>query len=230
MLYNARNKGPAHAWCFGIKKELQLAAFPGKDTKKVVDAINIAFPQYIPARDILETHLNNFCLVFHPAPTILNAGRIESTKGNYRMYFDGVSESVGRFMESIDEERLNVAEKLGLKRFSSQDILKMLYTQYGAKGTSLREVILNCKNLEVGKTPDSLKFTYISQDVPYGLVPMISLADRVGIKTTYSKVTVQMACYLNEIDYWTSGCNQEYMDIIQNMNPKEIVRFFQEGE
>jgi len=229
MLYNARNKGPAHAWAFGIKKEVQLAAFPGKYTKKLVDAINIAFPQYVPARDILETFLNNIALVFHPAPTILNAGRIESTKGNYKYYWEGVTDSVARFMESIDEERLNIAEKLGLKRVYCKDWLKIMYSQYGAKGNTLREVLLNCQNYEIGATPSSLKFTYISQDVPYGLVPMISLAEGIGINTPYSRVTVQMASYLNEIDYWKEGYNQESMGI-QNMNLNEMVRFFQEGE
>ncbi len=230
MLYNSRNKEPAHAWSFGIKKEVQLAAFPGKDTKRIVDAINTAFTQYVPARDILETHLNNISLVFHPAPTILNAGRIESTKGNFKYYWDGATDSVARFMESIDEERLNVAEKLDLKRIYCKDWLKIMYSQYGAKGNTLREVLFSCQNYKTGATPSSLKFTYLRQDVPYGLVPMISLADRIGIKTPYSKVTVQMASYLNEVDYWTDGYNQEYMDIIQNMNLNEMVRYFQEGE
>ena len=230
MLYNARNKNPAHAWSFGIKKELQLAAFPGKDTKRVVDAINTAFPQYVPARDILETHLNNISIVFHPAPTILNAGRVESTKGNFRYYWDGATDSVARFMETIDEERLKVAEKMGLKRIYCKDWLKNMYSQYGAKGNTLREVLLNCQNYKTGATPSSLKFTYISQDAPYGLVPMISLAKRIGIETPYSNVTVQMASYLNEVDYWTEGHNQEYTDIIQNMNLNEMVKFFQEGE
>ena len=59
---------------------------------------------------------------------------------------------------------------------------------------------------------------------------MISLAKRIGIETPYSNVTVQMASYLTEVDYWTEGHNQEYTDIIQNMNLNEMVKFFQEGE
>lgn len=229
MIYCARNKGPAHAWIFAIKKELQLAAFPGKDTKEIVNAINTAYPQFVPARDVLETFLNNVALVFHPAPTVLNAGRIESTKGNFIYYWEGVTDSVARFMESIDEERLNIVEKLGLERVPAKDWMKIMYSQYGAKGDTLREVLLNCQNYETAACPNNLKFTYISQDVPYGLVPMIFLAEKMGIKTPYSRVVAEMASYLNEINYWEEGFDKKSIGL-QDMNLNEMISFLQEGE
>ena len=229
LLYNARNKEPAHAWSFGIKQELQLAAFPGKHTKELVEAINPVFPQFIPAKDVLETFLNNFCIVGHPAPTILNAGRIESTKGKYRVFWDGVTESVGRFMESIDEERMRIVEEMGLKRVSCREWTIRIYSHYGAKGDTLREALLSSKNLEYGATPSDLKFTYITQDVPYGLIPMISLADKLDILTPRSKVTVQMACYLNETDYWAEGRTLERLGL-QGMDKHELIKFLKEGE
>jgi len=229
MIYCARNKGPAHAWIWGIKKKLQLAAFPGKDTKEVVNAINTAYPQFVPARDVLEAFLNNVALVFHPTPSVLNAGRIESTKGNFIYYWEGVTDSVARFMESIDEERLAIIEKLGLKRVYAKDWMKIMYSQYGAKGDTLIEVLHNSKHYETAATPNSLKFTYISQDVPYGLVPMISLAEQMGIKTPYSRVVVQMASYLNEINYWEEGYDSKSIGL-QDMDLNEMISFLQEGE
>jgi len=40
---------------------------------------------------VLHTGLNNMGAIFHPALTILNAGRIESTGGEFQFYIDGVT-------------------------------------------------------------------------------------------------------------------------------------------
>lgn len=224
MLYNARNKEPAHAWCFGIKKEVQLAAFPGKYTQNAVEAINTAFPQFVSAKHVFETFLNNISIVFHPAPSSLNAGWIESTKGNFRYYWDGATESVARFMESIDEERMNVAEAMGLDRVSCKEWLVKMYSQYGAKGNSLREVLLSCQNYQTGATPSHLKFTYLSQDVPYGLIPMTSLGDKLNVPTPRSNLTAQMACYLNQTDYWAESRTLEKLGLLE-MDKSELLEF-----
>jgi opine dehydrogenase len=229
LLYSARIKEPGHAWTYAIKKEVQLAAFPGKYTEKVIEAIKPAFPQFIPARDILETFLNNIALVFHPAPTILNAGRIESTEGKFKYYRDIATESVGRFMEAIDEERLRVVEEIGIERVSIKQWLIRMYSQYGAKGESLREVLLNCRHYENSGAPSNLKSANISQDVPYGLVPMISLADNLKIPVPRSRATVQMACYLNETDYWAEGLNLRNLGI-HDIEKRELIDFMREGE
>ncbi len=228
MLYNARNKEPAHAWAFGIKAQVQLAAFPGRHTQEVVQAVNTAFPQFIPARDIFESFLNNISLVFHPAPTLLNAGRIESTKGAFRYYWDGATDSVARFMEALDEERIRIVKELGLNPIYCKQWLKNMYSEYGAEGNTLREVLLNCRNYETGATPSSLKFTYLSQDVPYGLVPMVSLAEQLHIDTPRSATTIQMASFLNETDYVKQGYSMESLGL-QGMNAKDLAEFLREG-
>ena len=43
---------------------------------------------------MLHTGLNNMGAIFHPALTLLNAGRIESTGGEFQFYIDGVTPSV----------------------------------------------------------------------------------------------------------------------------------------
>ncbi len=36
-----------------------------------------AYPQFKKANDVIETSINNYGAIFHPAPTILNSGHIE---------------------------------------------------------------------------------------------------------------------------------------------------------
>jgi opine dehydrogenase len=213
MLYNSRNKDLAHAWAFGIKKFVQLSAFPANRTKVALDAINSALPYYVAATTVVETFLNNVAIVFHPSGSVMNTGLIELTKGNFKYYWDGMTESVARVTEGVDNERMKVVQALGYEPISSKDWLINFYSQYGAKGDSLREVMRNCDNYKDGATPSNMKFTYVSQDVPYGIMPMISLASRLGVDVPITKTIANLACYINSTDYWSEARTIEKLQI-----------------
>jgi len=79
FIYASRSDGPAQARIFRIKEAVPLAALPASCTPAVLDAIHLAYPQFIDGINVLHTGLNNMGAIFHPALTLLNAGRIEST-------------------------------------------------------------------------------------------------------------------------------------------------------
>ena len=81
----------------------------------VLDAIRQAYPQFIDGGNVLQTGLNNMGAIFHPALTLLNAGWIEATHGDYQFYIDGVTPSVARVLEVLDRERVTVAASLGIR-------------------------------------------------------------------------------------------------------------------
>ena len=101
FIYASRSDGPSQARIFRVKEAVPLAALPATDTPRVMDAIRHVFPQYIDGVNVLHTGLNNMGAVFHPALTILNAGRIESTHGDFQFYVDGVTPSVARVLEVV---------------------------------------------------------------------------------------------------------------------------------
>ena len=82
FIYASRSDGPAQARIFRIKEAVPLAALPALRTQEVLDALKPAYPQYIVGVNVLHTGLNNMGAIFHPALTLLNAGRIESTNGD----------------------------------------------------------------------------------------------------------------------------------------------------
>ena len=91
FIYASRSDGPAQAHIFRIKEAVPLAALPATRTKGVLDRIHQAYPQFIDGGNVLQTGLNNMGSIFHPALTLLNAGWIETTNGNYQFYIEGVS-------------------------------------------------------------------------------------------------------------------------------------------
>jgi opine dehydrogenase len=228
MLYNSRNKDLGHAWAFGIKKYVQLSAFPAKNTEIALKSINSALPYYVASMDVLEAFLNNIAIVFHPAPSVLNTGLIESTNGNFRYYWDGVTDSVARVTEGVDQERLNVMRELGYQPISSKEWLINFYEHYGAKGKNLREVMLNCSNYEKGATPSNMKFTYVSQDVPYGIMLMIKLAAQLGVKVPISETIANLACYINDTNYWDEARTIEDLGLA-NLTSTEMKKYLQSG-
>ena len=106
----------------------------------VLDRIHEAYPQFIDGVNVLQTGLNNMGAIFHPALTLLNAGWIESTHGDYQFYIDGVTPSVARVLEALDRERVTVASSLGIRARTALEWLKLAYD---TTGEDLHEAIHN---------------------------------------------------------------------------------------
>ena len=172
FIYASRSDGPAQARIFRIKEAVPLAALPATRTRQVLDAINEAYPQFIDGVDVLHTGLNNMGAIFHPALTLMNAGWIEATHGDYQFYIDGASPSVARMLEVLDRERVTVASALGLRARTSLEWLKLAYD---TTGEDLHEAIHNQPGYYGIKAPPTLNHRYLFEDVPMSLVPIASL-------------------------------------------------------
>ena len=123
FIYASRSDGPAQARIFRIKEAVPLAALPSNRNAMVLKAIRHAYPQFIDGVDVLHTGLNNMGAIFHPALTLLNAGWIEHTHGDYQFYIDGVTPSVARVLEVLDRERVTVASSVGIRARTSLEWL-----------------------------------------------------------------------------------------------------------
>ena len=137
FIYASRSDGPAQARIFRIKEAVPLAALPAIRNAQVLEAIRPVYPQFIDGVNVLNTGLNNMGAIFHPALTLLNAGWIESTHGNYQFYIEGVTTSVARVLEALDRERVTVASSLGI-RARSRAIMASKPPAASATGISSR--------------------------------------------------------------------------------------------
>ena len=82
---------------------------------------------FVAGTNVLATSLENIGAVFHPALTILNAGWIEATHGDFEYYLQGITPSVAKVLERVDEERLAVARGLGVRSMSKREWLYLSY-------------------------------------------------------------------------------------------------------
>lgn len=225
FLYASRSDGPAQSRIFRIKEAVPLAALPATRTEMVLNAIKPAFPQFINGVNVLHTGLNNMGSIFHPALTLLNAGRIEGTHGEFQFYIDGVTQAVARVLEVLDRERVTVASALGIR---ARTALEWLQMAYNATGENLMEAIHNQPGYHGIKAPSTLNHRYIFEDVPMSLVPIASLGQNYGVSVRGMDSIIRMACIIHRTDYWRRGRTPDKLGIEQ-LSVSELTRYVNEG-
>ena len=218
FIYASRSLGPAHAKIFSVKNSVPLATLPAYWIPGVLKVINRAYPQFIPGDNIFKTSFENIGAIFHPALTILNAGWIEETHGDFEYYVHGASESIAQVLEKLDRERLDVAAALGIKVMSAK---AWLYTAYSATGKDLREAIYDNPGYRGIRAPERLHHRYVDEDVPMSLVPLASLGDMLGVETPTIKTIIHLASLMRGVDFWEKGRTVEKLGI-KGMTIKEI--------
>ena len=225
FIYASRSDGPAQARIFRIKEAVPLAALPATRTKVVLEAIQPAYPQFIDGGNVLNTGMNNMGAIFHPALTLLNAGWIEATHGDYQFYIEGVTPSVARVLEELDRERVTVASSLGLRARTGLEWLQMAYNTIGE---DLHEAIHNQPGYYGIKAPSTLNHRYIFEDVPMSLVPIASLGERFGVSVRGMDSIIRLACIVHRTDYWRRGRTVDKLGI-GDLSVSELTRYVNEG-
>jgi opine dehydrogenase len=225
LIYASRSDGPAEVRIFSIKNSVPIAALPATRTQQVLDALHAAHPQFIDGTSVLHTGLNNMGAIFHPALTLLNAGRIESTGGEFQFYIDGATPSVARILEVLDRERVTVASALGIR---AQTAIEWLRMAYNATGEDLYEAIHNQQGYYGIKAPRTLRHRYITEDVPMSLVPIAALGQRYGVSVHAIDSVIRQACILHSTDYWRRGRTLRKLGI-DGLSVDEVTRYVTEG-
>ncbi|MFM8321396.1 MAG: NAD/NADP octopine/nopaline dehydrogenase family protein [Chloroflexota bacterium] len=225
FIYASRSDGPAQARIFRIKEAVPLAALPALDTPCVLEAIRPAYPQFIDGINVLHTGLNNMGAIFHPGLTILNAGWIEATHGDFQFYIDGVTASTARVLEVLDRERVTVASALGIRARTAMEWLQMAYN---TTGDDLDEAIHNQPGYYGIKAPSTLNHRYIFEEIPMSLVPIASLGQRYGVSVHGMDALIRLACLIHRTDYWRRGRTLDKLGV-GHLSVSELTRYVQEG-
>ncbi|MGI6294734.1 MAG: NAD/NADP octopine/nopaline dehydrogenase family protein [Armatimonadota bacterium] len=226
FLYASRSVNPAQTKIFRIKNSIPVAALPAYRTPEVVKALRVAFPHFVPGDNVMKTSLDNIGAIFHPAVTVLNAARIESTNGDFDYYTEGITPAVAMILESMDRERVAVAGALGFRAMTARE---WLYIAYDAAGRTLHEAMRANRGYDGIKAPKTVFHRYISEDIPMSLVPISSLGQLVDVPTPSIDSIILLGSVLHGVDYRAQGRTAETLGLA-GKSLKEIRRFILEGE
>lgn len=181
-----------------LKDAVLISALPSKHTTHVKGMISSVYSYMIPASSVLQTSLQNANPIIHPSVTLLNAGLIERTKGDFFFYEDGVTEGVGRLIEALDKERIAIGKALGFEIIPDPELgMRQGYMQEATyhKGYSEAEGFRGIK------AQSSLDYRYINEDVGYGLVFMAELGKQLGVSTRVADAVIAIASAVMGRDY-----------------------------
>lgn len=227
LTYGARRiEGEARARIMVQSKEVFEGVFPGKYTKEVLGKIKNVYPDNIPARNILESSLNNMNPPLHPAPTIMTASTIEKT-GMFYLYRDGMSPSVVKVVEAVDNERVSLCRKLGFREWSLKD--QTTAHGYSPKKATLYETVHSEAFESVGDKMD-LHHRFLLDDVQYALVLLADLGEQIGVPVPTMRALIELASRLHGVDYWKLGKrNMRYLGL-SGMNADALLKYLHEGK
>ena len=201
--YAVRVTAPGRIHVFlRLRGGVWLAALPSKHTPDVLAKIRLVYPYIEPARSVLQTALQNGNPVIHPAVTLLNAGLIERTQGDFCFYEHGVTPAVGRLIQALDAERVAVGAELGLPIVPDPAL--------GVRQGYMREATYHKGYAEAPgfkgiKAQGSLDHRYFQEDVAYGLVFMAELGRQLRVPTPTMDAVIEVVSALMGRHYRAEG-------------------------
>lgn len=217
FIYASRAMGPGQAKIFRIKNSIPVATLRAHKIPEVINKLRIAYPQFVPGDNVFKTSFDNIGAVFHPTLCVLNAGWIEDI-AEFQFYLQGITESVVHVLEKVDEERVKVAESLGIRALTTRE---WLYLAYGAAGNSLLEAIRANPGYRGINAPTTLKMRYIDEDVPTSLVPISSIGKKFNVNTPTIDAIINLASILNNRDFIKEGRTVESLNL-KDLTLKEL--------
>jgi len=236
--YGARLKGSGHVSVLINAVILPTGVFPSKKTGEVISKLKQFYPIITPAKDVLEAAINNPNPIVHPVATLLNAARIEHSKGEFYLYAEGMTPAVARTYESLNHERLAICKTLGYKLYH-WDNLEFKDYNLGETEEECRYRILNTSmdaafgkdGIYAGikmKGPEHLKDRFVTEDVPYGMVLLSTLGDLLEVPTPTHDAVIQLASIINRTDYWKTGRGMKQLGL-SNLDKKGLKKFLLGG-
>jgi len=237
--YGSRLKGPGHVSVLINVVILPTGVFPSRKTEEVIPKLRQFYPMITPTKDVLEAAINNPNPIVHPVATLLSATRIEHSKGEFHLYAEGMTPSVARTYESLNQERLSICKAMGYKLYH-WDNLEFKDYNLGETEEECRYRILNTSmdavfgkdGIYAGikmKGPEHLKDRYVTEDVPNGMVLLSTLGDLLGVRTPTHDAVIQLASVINRTDYWETGRGMKQLGL-SKLDKKGLKKFLLDGK
>ena len=226
LTYGCRAKGAAVEIAVKVKRVV-YGTLPASAIHVIAGELELLYPGLVRAASVLEAGLNNANPVIHPPITILNAARIENEGDSTFFYGDGVSPTVARLIQKLDEERMALLRALG---YPAQPDPVTSVEQGYASSTDYYECYKKGQGFSAFRNPNSLDNRYFHEDIGMSLVMFCSLGKLLGVPTPTSEVIVKMGEVLRDEDYYAKGLRTVEALGLAGLNPEGLKDYLETGE
>ena len=207
----------------GKKSRIFIAALQKDLSQAFNEKIQSIFPMELKwCSNVIEVCLSNVNGVFHPLMMLMNAGRIESTAGDFLVYRDGLTRSVANAILAVDGVRMRIGQAFG---FPLRTVIEVSNECYGQNFTDLVDLAQNSGPHNKLKAPSDMENRNISEDVPNLLVSWHDLAEKLGIDASPIKAVIILVGMATGVDYMKSGRNLRKLHL-EDMSRGELIQRF----
>ncbi len=225
--YGTRLLGPGEVKLFLSAPRVTLAALPARRTDEVLEQLRRLWPDILEdSGNVLAATFSNPNPICHPPGSLLNVGRIQWSEGDFYMYKEGITEAVARVIRDLYEETAALAEAMDCSVVEYED------RDFRSPGTIMSRAFEapfhTLRVIGEIQGPKSIDDRYITEDLPYGLVPMSQLGDKLGVPTPLMDAIVTMGSYVCDVDFWKEGRTLDKLGI-EDMDAEQILSYVTEG-
>lgn len=187
--YTCRLVEPGRVFIGAMKPSVPIAAIPASETPRAVDLLDRYFAgRYTAGSNVLAIGLGNSNPVYHCPPSLLNFSAID--QGVDQPFHELVTPSIARVIDAVDQERSALGIALGVELESFRDFMARVY---GAKADGLVERIHQAYGRQAFRAPTSANHRYLTEDIPFGLVPWSSIAHQMTVATPVIDALITIA-------------------------------------
>lgn len=213
-----------------MKKELSVSVFPSEKSTETFSVLNQLYPQFMPAKNVLHTNFENQNILWHPPIALLNVAHFDRLKKqgetSVHFYNTGITEHTARLTETQDKEREALCNAYGVPYTPLADLIKKYV---GGTGKTMAEIQMSSNFIQHRPSYDIDLWTqWLQWDVPFGLVPMVSLADLAGIPMPVHRGLIDLFCALFQTDFWAKGAGLRELGL-EGLSVNEIVQYVTKG-
>ncbi len=220
--YGTRLESAGHANLLLLAPRVLLAALPGTGSAALVEKLKPVYPCLEPCKNVLVAGFCNPNPIVHPPGSLLNVGRIQYSGGEFWMYREGITEAVARVIRAVFNEVETVANALGMQVLQYED--RDFRTTATIMGVAFQGPFDTIGVIASIAGPHNLQDRYITEDLPFGLVPVSQLGDKLGVDTPLIDGIVSIGSVVCRENYWESGRTLERLGL-DRLSPAEIASY-----
>ena len=182
-----------------VRTQVDMCTVPTSASEAGMELCKSLFGDVFRQRDgLLAISLSNLNAQNHLAIALCNMSRME--RGETWSQGLNITPNVGRFMEALDEERLAIADAVGVQVRTVREHFSLSFHVPLASVYEMNQEMVKLGNDVNGPaSPDS---RYVTEDVPFGLTLIVELGRMVGRPAMLHEAGIRIvsALYGREFD------------------------------
>jgi|GEM_PF-1369655 len=184
------------------KRRFRVAAFPGSASPRTGELLRRIYPEFEPASTVFDVDI---AAGGNPAMTVPMvvpvAGAYFDRHLGGKLYADATAMG-SRLMQAYDADRERLSAALGCEGYESQ--LAFYRAAYGAEGDDMAQIMRTSNLIDWWATSDYIR-QLVDEDIIYSYVPMVRLAEAIGVEVGATRAMVEAMGIMLDVDYWALG-------------------------